>query len=233
VKVGDTLLLEGAPEDIQKLATDVDLLDIAHPTERPYRRSHAPIALAVLLAVVGLASFDVVSIFLAGVVGVTIVLVTGCIDAEEAFEAVDGRLLAMLFGMLAVGEALMDSGAIAMIVGAVAPVMAGLPGWGVIAILFVFCQVLTELLSNNTVGVVMTPIAIGLAHTLDVDPRPLVVTVMIAASCAFSTPIGYQTHMLVMGPGGYRFLDYTRIGLPLSLLCALLACLVIPVVWPL
>lgn len=233
VRVGDTLLLEGAPEDIQRLASDVELVDLAHPVERPYRRNKAPLVLAVLAGVVGLSSLGLVSIFLASVIGVTIVLLAGCIDADEAFEAVDGRLLAMLFGMLTVGKAMEVSGAVRLIVDAVAPTLAAVPDWAMIACVFVFCQILTELLSNNTVGVVMTPIAIGLAQSLDVDPRPLVVAVMMAASASFATPIGYQTNMLVMGPGGYRFTDYTKVGLPLSVLCAVVATIVIPIFWPL
>ena len=233
VRVGDTLLLEGAPEDISRLAADMDMVDVAQPSERAYRRSHAPIAIAVLVGIVGLAALNVAPILLLAVLAVALVLVSGCIDADEAFSFVDGRLLALIFSMLAVGAALQHSGAVALIVDAVSPVLATLPPGAVLLAVFVMTSTLTELVSNNAVAVIMTPLAIGLAVALGLDPRPLVVTVMIAASCAFATPIGYQTNTLVYGPGGYRFTDFIRVGLPLNLSTAVLVSLTIPLIWPL
>ena len=99
--------------------------------------------------------------------------------------------------------------------------------------LYFLTQILTELLSNNAVAVIVTPVAIALAHSLGLDPRPLVVAVMFAATLAFATPIGYQTNTMVYGPGGYKFIDFTRIGLPLNIVTGVTACLLIPVFWPL
>ena len=203
VKVGDTLLLEGAPEDIQRLADDMELVDVSHPSARAYRRSHAPIAVAALFGIVALAALDVAPILLLAVVAVALVLVTRCIDADEAFSFVDGRLLALIFSMLAVGAALQSSGAIALIVDGVAPALMSVPPTVVVLAVFLLTSTFTEIVSNNAVAVIMTPLAIGLGNALGLDPRPLVVAVMIAASCAFATPIGYQTNTLVYGPGGY------------------------------
>jgi di/tricarboxylate transporter len=165
--------------------------------------------------------------------GVIIILLLRCIDADEAFEFVEGRLLALIFGMLAVGEALDQSGAVKLIVDTVEPALAGLPGWAVIAAVYLLGLVMTEFLSNNAVAVIFTPIAIELARQLGYDPRPFAVAVMFSASVAFATPIGYQTHMMVYGPGGYRFSDYVKIGVPLDIITAIVACLLIPVFWPL
>ncbi len=233
VKVGDTLLLEGAAEDIQRLATDMDMVDVSHPTERAYRRSHAPIAIAALASIVILAAFNVAPILLLAIVAVAMVLVTGCIDADEAFSFVDGRLLALIFSMLAVGAALQHSGAITLLVDGVSPALMSLPPAIVVLVVFVLTSTLTEIVSNNAVAVIMTPIAVGLGAALGLDPRPLVVAVMIAASCAFATPIGYQTNTLVYGPGGYRFTDFTRVGLPLNISMAVIVSFVIPFIWPL
>ncbi|MDG1802422.1 MAG: SLC13 family permease, partial [Paracoccaceae bacterium] len=156
-----------------------------------------------------------------------------CIDAEEAFSFVDGRLLALIFSMLAIGAALQASGAVSLIVEAVAPYLAGLPPFFIIWAIYLLTSVLTELVSNNAVAVVVTPIAIGLATALGLDPRALVVAVMVAASASFATPIGYQTNMLVYGPGGYRFTDFMRVGIPLNLSIGLLASAVIPMIWAL
>ena len=233
VKVGDTLLLEGAPADIQRLADDMDVVDVSHPTERAYRRSHAPIAIAALAGIIGFAAFNVAPILLLAVVAVAVVLVTGCIDADEAFSFIEGRLLALIFSMLTVGAALQQSGAIALIVGSISPALAAMPPAVVVLVIFAMTSTLTEIVSNNAVAVIMTPLAIGLGTALGLDPRPLVVAVMIAASCAFATPIGYQTNTLIYGPGGYRFTDFTRVGLPLNISMAVIVSLVIPLIWPL
>ena len=233
VRVGDTLLLEGAPEDIQRLAAEMDLLDVAKPSVRAYRRRKAPFAVAALLGIVGLAALGVAPIFFLAVLAVAFVLVMRCIDAEEAFEMVDLRLLALIFAMLGVGAALDASGAVRLIVEAVAPVLTALPPFLIVWSVYLMTSVLTETVSNNAVAVVVTPIAIGLAAAIGIDPRPLVVAVMVAASASFATPIGYQTNMLVYGPGGYKFTDFLRVGVPLNLSVGLIASALIPLIWPL
>lgn len=231
VRVGDTLLLEGANEDIQRLAVDMEMVDVSTPSQRAYRRGHAPIAIGALAAIVVLAAFNVAPILMLAVIAVAVVLVTGCIDAEEAFSFVDGRLLALIFSMLCVGAALQHTGAVQLIVDAISPSMGSLPPAGVIFCVFLMTTIFTEIVSNNAVAVIMTPIAISLAASLGIDARALVVAVMIAASCAFATPIGYQTNTLVYGPGGYKFTDFMRVGVPLNLSMSLIASAVIPLIW--
>jgi di/tricarboxylate transporter len=233
VRVGDTLLLEGAPADIQRLAADMDMVDVSHPSARAFRRSHAPIAILSLLGIVVLAALGVAPILFLSIVAVALVLVTKCIDADEAFSFIDGRLLALIFSMLAIGAALESSGAVQLIVTAIAPSLSALPPFFVVWAIYLLTSILTELVSNNAVAVVVTPIAIGLATAMGFDPRPLVVAVMIAASASFATPIGYQTNMLVYGPGGYRFTDFMKVGIPLNLSIGLLASALIPIIWPL
>ena len=233
VRVGDTLLLEGAPADIRRLAADMDLVDVATPSQRAYRRDKAPIAIAVLAGLVVLAGLGVAPILMLAILAVATVLLTRCIDAEEAFSFIDGRLLALIFSMLAIGGALDQSGAVELLVGGVAPLLQDMPPFLLIWAIFLLTSVLTELVTNNAIAVVMTPIAIGVALALGLDPRPLVVAVMIAASASFSTPIGYQTNMMVYGPGGYRFTDYMRVGIPLNLSTGLVTALLIPRVWTL
>jgi di/tricarboxylate transporter len=233
VRIGDTLLLEGAAENIARLAVDMDVLEVNAPSERAFRRSHSPIALLALLGLVGLAAFQVAPIFLLAIVAVAVVLVTRCIDAEEAFGFVDGRLLVLIFAMLAIGAALEHSGAVVLIAGGLAPYLAILPGFLIVWAIYLLTSVLTEMVSNNAVAVVITPLAIGIAAQLGMDPRPLVVAVMVAASASFATPIGYQTNMLVYGPGGYKFTDFLKVGIPLNLSIGVLASLCIPWFWPL
>ena len=233
VRVGDTLLLEGAIGDIQRLAADMDLIDITHPTIKAFRRNKSPIAIAALVFIVVLAAFDVAPIMVLGLLAVVVILLTRCIDSDEAFSFVDGRLLAMIFAMLAVGEGLDQSGAVGLIVGAVRPWMEGLSPFMMILCVYFLGVLLTEFLSNNAVAVVYTPIAMELATSLGLDPRPFAVAVMFSATLAFATPVGYQTNMMVYGPGGYRFSDYMKIGIPLNFITGILASFMIPLLWPL
>ncbi|MCG6882556.1 MAG: SLC13 family permease [Silicimonas sp.] len=232
VRVGDTLLLEGAPEDVSRLASDTGLVNVSQPSARAYRRRHAPIALASLAGIVLLAAFGVAPILLLAVIAMAVIFLTRCIDADEAFSVIDGRLLALIFAMLAVATALETSGAINLIVETIAPGLAELPPFLIVWAVYLLTSVLSELI-NHAVAVVLTPVAIGLAITLGVDPRPLVVAVMIAASATFATPISYQTNMMVYGPGGYKFVDFLRCGIPLNLSTGILASFLIPFFWPL
>ena len=233
VQVGDTLLLEGAPADIQRLAAEMNMVDVSRPKARAFRRSHAPIAIASLIGIVALAALGVAPIFLLSIVAVAVVFLTRCIDADEAFDFIEGRLLAMIFAMLAIGVALEASGAVRLIVDAISPWIGLMPSVFAIWTIYLLTSVLTEMVSNNAVAVVVTPIAIGLAQALGYDPRAFVVAVMVAASASFATPIGYQTNMLVYGPGGYKFTDFMRVGIPLNLSIGILASIVIPLVFPL
>jgi len=231
VLVGDTLLLEGAPEDIGRLAADMDLIDISKPTERAYRRDRAPVAVAAMIGVVALAALDVAPILLLAGVAVAVILVARCIDSEEAFSYVEAKVMAMIFAMLMVGAALDASGAVRLLVEAVSPALSGLPPWAVIFAVYFLSSALTELVSNNAVAVIVTPIAIELALVLGLDPRPFAVAVMFAASASFATPIGYQTNMMVYGPGGYRFTDFMRVGIPMNIILGISASLMIPLIW--
>lgn len=233
VQVGDTLLLEGANEDIQRLASDMDMVDVSRPSERAYRRGHAPIVIGVLAGVVLLSALNIAPIQILAFVGVAVVLVSGCIDADEAFSSVDGRLMALLFGMLGVGAGLEHSGAVELVVGRLSPWLAEVPPYMLVFAVYAMTSFFTEIVSNNAVGVIVTPVVIGLAQTLGVDPRPLVITVMIGASASFATPIGYQTNTLVYGPGGYKFSDFIRFGVPLNILSGIVVSLTVPMLYDL
>ena len=233
VRVGDTLLLEGASEDIARLGEEMNLGDVSKPSERAFRRNRAWISITTLFAVVILAALNIAPILLLAIIGMTVVLMTKCIDADEAFSFIDGRLLSLIFAMLCVGAALQSSGAVNLIANAISPIINSLPPFFIILTIYLMSSVLTELVSNNAVAVLMTPIAIGLATSLGLDPRPLVVAIMIAASASFSTPIGYQTNTLIYGPGGYKFVDFLKFGIPLNLSLAPIVSFFIPLIWPL
>ncbi len=232
LEVGDTILIEGAPDDLKRLCDDNDLVNIAMPRERAVKKSHAPIAIATIAGVIILATIGVMPIAGLAAIGAGVVLVTRCVEADEAFEAVDWRILALILAMLGVGEALENTGLVELAVSTATPLLAGAPPIIALALVYILAMTLTEIVTNNAVAIVVTPVAIGLAQSLGVDPRPFVVAVMFAASASFMTPIGYQTNTLVYSVGGYKFTDYLRLGTPLNTLCAVTAVLLIPVFWP-
>lgn len=231
--IGDTLLLEGSPDDLQRLVADQQLVNIAEPAARGYRRGKAPIAIAVLAAIIISAAFDIMPLAGLSVLGVAIVLGTACVEPEEAFRSVDWRILALIIAMLAIGTALEKTGLVEIAVGYVSPWLGDASPWFALAAIYLLSLTLTELVTNNAVAVVVTPIAISLAQALGSDPRPFAVAVMFAASASFLTPIGYQTNTLVYGAGGYRFSDFYKYGTPLTVVVAITTLAVIPLIWPL
>lgn len=228
VRVGDTLLLEGTSADIQRLASDMQMVAVNQPSERAYRRSHAPIVAITLVAVVVLSALNIAPIMVLAFIGVAVVLLTRCIDADEALSFVDGRLMALIFAMLAIGAGLESSGAVSLIVNWMAPWLETLPPWALVFAVYALASILTEAVTNNAVAVIMTPVAIAIGNHVGVDPRALVVAVMMAASASFATPIGYQTNTLVYGPGGYKFMDFVKVGMPLNILMAIVTTITIP-----
>lgn len=230
---GDTLLLEGPPDGLKQLFDRGELVNLSEPSARPFRRDKAPIAAAAIGLVVILAAFDVFPIVGLAMIAATSVIALGCLDADEAYRGIRWPILVLIFAMLAIGTAMEKTGAAGAVVAVIIDAAAGLGPVALLSIVYLLTSAMTEFLSNNATSILLTPIAIGLAEAMGVDPRPFVVAVMFAASASFATPIGYQTNTFVYGAGGYRFVDFIRIGLPLNLVNWATATFVIPLFWPL
>lgn len=233
LEVGDTLLIEGSPEDMQRVVEDYELVNVSEPAERGFRRAKAPLAIAVMFGVVVGAALGLMPIAGLAVIGAATVLVTRCVEVDEAVQAVDWRILGLIIAMLALGVSMDKVGLVGLIVSSVAPHLLLLSPLFALGLIYLLASFLTEIVTNNAVAVILTPIAIGLAVSLGVDPRPFVVAVMFAASASFLTPIGYQTNTLVYSAGGYRFFDFVRIGAVLNLVVFTIAMITIPIFWPL
>ncbi|WP_296216797.1 SLC13 family permease [Pseudomonas sp. UBA2684] len=233
LQFGDVMLVEGTPAQIKRFAENGELISLNTVQERAYRRDKAPIAIIATLAVMLLAAFELMPIEGLALIAAVTVVATRCLEVDDAYKAVDWKILSLIFGMLAISIAMDKVGLIDLIV---ERSMAAVPNASPLMILgfvYLLTTVLTEILSNNAVAVLITPVAIGIAQSLGLDPRPFVVAVMFAASVSFATPIGYQTNTFVYNAGGYRFSDFMRIGIPLNILMVFVAMLVIPRVWPL
>jgi di/tricarboxylate transporter len=231
--VGDTVLLEGPARGMRQLFDDGILNNLTETTERAIRRGKAPIAIAALVSVMGLAALGVLPISALALIAATSVVALGCLDHQEAYRAIRWDILMLIFGMLALGTAMEKSGAASLLVGHLADLTGGLGPLAVLAVLYLVTSFLTEIMSNNATAILLTPIAIGLGSQLGIDPRPFVVAVMFAASASFATPIGYQTNTLVYSAGGYKFSDFLKIGVPLNLVMFAASMIVIPMFWPL
>ena len=233
LRAGDTLLVEGPAWGLRQLFDRQELINLAKPAAQALRRSKAPIAVGAMAAVMLLAAFEVMPIAGLALIAATAVVAFRCIDVDEAYRAVHWNVLMLIFAMLAVSTAMQKTGAAELLVQGVAGLTAGFGPVIVLSMVYILCSLLTEIMSNNAVAVLLTPIAAGLAQQLGLDPRPFVVAVMFAASASFATPIGYQTNTFVYSVGGYRFGDFLRIGVPMNILMWAAATFVIPLFWPL
>ncbi|MGJ8638046.1 MAG: SLC13 family permease [Opitutaceae bacterium] len=237
IQEGDTLLMMGSTKAIDSLANSDEIIILDRPRVATRSvRAKMPIAISVTVSIVAMASLNIVPIIAAVSLGVAILLLTGCMKAKEAYASVEWSILIIIFGMLALGQAMDSTGASLMIaenmtglVRSVAP--EHLQSVAMLAFIYIITSTFTEFLSNNAAVALMVPIALGIAATLGVDPRPFVVGSCIAASASFATPIGYQTNTYVYGVGGYKFADFTKVGLPLNILCFIVTVTVVPMFW--
>jgi di/tricarboxylate transporter len=230
---GDTLMLEGPVQNLNRLNQEGSFLSLNETFIVPRLKSRAYLAVGILAAVVLSAGCGLLSITAAAIIGATLAIMTGCLDLRGAYKAIEWNVLFLIYGMLGIGLAMQKTGGAEWIaMGAVG----ALDGYGpvvVLAVIYLLTSILTEMVTNNAVAILMTPIAISIAESMGVDPRPFLVAIMFGASASFVTPIGYQTNTFVYNAGGYRFTDFMRIGIPLNLLLWGVATLVIPWFFPL
>jgi di/tricarboxylate transporter len=182
-------------------------------------------------------SFPAVPIHYAALVGALALLWLRIVTPREAYASIDWQVLLMLYGLLGLGMAMQNTGtaeylARGLVSGAERLISPEYLPLVLLWLVFLLTLCLTEVLSNNATAVMMVPIVVKMANELDVSSRPFVMGVAVAASAAFALPMGYQTHMMIYGPGGYRFSDFLRVGIPLNFICWIVSCLLIPMIWP-
>lgn len=229
---GDALLLLGPKEELSRLRADPNFLVLEQVEEPSLRRGKIPVALGIIAAVVALAAFNIMPILVSSIVGCIALVVSRCLTLEEAYGAIDWKVIFLLAGVLPLGLAMEKSGAAQMLAQSTLGQAGPLGPVVVLAVLYLLTAVLTEFMSNNATAVLMAPIAISTAAALGVDAKPLLMAVCFAASTSFATPVGYQTNTMVYHPGGYRYADFARIGVPLNLIFWALAVYFIPRFWP-
>lgn len=215
LQAGDVLLVVGERGNIERLANRRDVVLLAWATTDVPRTGRTLIALSIFVLAVGSAIAGLMPLVAAAVVGAVLMVVTDCLSLRQALQSIDRQILLLVAASLALSTVLERSGAAALIVQSVLEPMVGGNATLAAIVLFLITSAATHVLSNNACAIIFTPIALNLAWALNADPIAFALTVVFAANCSFATPIGYQTHLLVMGPGHYRFRDFLRGGLPL------------------
>jgi di/tricarboxylate transporter len=236
LQTGDTLLLQ-APEGFARHERDNRDFLLLSPIEesRPVRHEKAWLAVAITVAMVLLASFEGrtgIGIFHAALLAAAAMGATGCLSAEQARRSLDLPVILAIIGALVVGRAVETSGLAAGVAGPLIRASADVGPWAALAAVYAVTLIMTELVTNNAAAALAFPIAHAAAQGLDVSFLPFAVTVAIAASAGFATPLGYQTHLMVLGPGGYRFGDFARMGVPLDVLCGIVTVALAPRIYP-
>jgi len=232
LQVGDILLVQGPLERLEPHRAAGDLIVVEDVVRFIKNKRKAPIAVAVFAAMIVVASTGLASILVASLAAAFLLLVTGCLTLREAYASLDVKVLLLIIGTLALGAALDGTGAAQLYADAFLSLFRGASPQVVLGAIIVFTSLLSHVLSNNATAVLLLPVALATAAGLGVDARPFIIAVCFGASASFASPIGYQTNLMVYGPGSYRFADFARVGLPLDAIVWVGATLFIPLLWP-
>jgi len=233
IEPGDVLLLLGPPERLQAAINWLHLLPLASRGLGVTQHRKAWLAIALFMAAIALASFNLIYLPVALACVAAVYVILKIVPLREVYNQVEWPVVVLLGSMIPLGAALESSGGTELIAGGIVTLTAGLPAYMVLFVLMVVTMTLSDVLNNTATAVIGAPIAIDIARKLSVNPDPFLMAVAIAASCAFLTPIGHKNNTLIMGPGGYRFGDYWRMGLPLEVIVIGVAVPAILIFWPL
>jgi di/tricarboxylate transporter len=231
LRAGDTLLLQATEETIRRFGTDRNFVVGGRLTRRDFRTEKIPVAIGIVAAVVALAALNVVPIFVSALGGIVAMVGTGCVKPNEVYSSVDWSVIFLLAGLIPLGVAMERTGAAAWLADVVVAFSGGLDAVVVLGLFYLFTALVTNVISNNASVVLMIPVAIDTAEAIGADPFSFVLAVTFAASTAMLTPIGYQTNLMVYGPGGYKFTDFFRLGAPLQVILTVVTTLGIAFFW--
>jgi di/tricarboxylate transporter len=231
LRAGDTLLLECRPSFVEQQRNSRDFLLVSQLGDsHPLNHDRASVALAIAGGMVLAVTAGWLTMLEAALLAAGLMIVTRCTDGRTARRAPDWQILVVIATSFGIGAAMEKTGAASLLAGGLIGLAGGDP-WLTLALVFVATALLTSFATNNVAAVLVFPIALQAAHGMGVDPTPFVVTIMVSASASFATPIGYQTNLMVFNVGGYRFSDFLRVGVPLTLVLAVVTVTVVPLVW--
>lgn len=232
LKFGDALLLYGPREKLRLLGREPDFLVLTEEMQDPPRVRKAPVALLIMGFVLLMVIMNWLPIAIAAVLGTVLMVLSGSLTMEEAYRAIEWKAIFLIAGMLPLGIAMERTGAAKFIAEAVVAVVGDFGSLAVVAGLFVLASMASQVMPNPAVAVLLAPVALNTANDLGISPYPLMMVVAVSASAAFLSPVGHPANVLIMGPGGYKFSDYIKVGLPLTLAVLVTVVLVLPLFWP-
>jgi len=232
LQFGDALLLYGPREKSQLLGSDPDFLVLSEAAQESPRLKKAPIAVLIMAGVLSSVILGWLHIAIAAIAGVVLMVLTGCLTMEEAYRAIQLKAVFLIAGMLPLGIAMQKTGAAQQLADGVVSLVGGFGPIAVMAGLFILAALASQVMPNPAVAVLLAPVALNTAADMGISPYPLMMTVAVSASAAFLSPVGHSANLLVMGPGGYKFSDYIKVGLPLTLVVLVVVLLAMPVFWP-
>lgn len=230
--VGDVMLMLTPESEMPALRKDTNVVVLSQRDAESPSGWRAPFALATMVLVIGISAMGWAPIAITALIGAVAMTLAGCLDADEVYDAIDWRIIILLAGLLPLGIAMSQTGAAEFIAANTIGLVSGSGPLVVLAALYLMALLLTEFMSNAAAAVLLTPIGMSTANMLGVDATPFLIAVTFAASTSFATPVGYQTNTMVYNAGGYKFLDFVRVGLPLNLIFWVLGVIFIPFFWP-
>tara|TARA_Y100000996_G_scaffold393931_1_gene357848 strand:+ start:100 stop:2463 length:2364 start_codon:yes stop_codon:yes gene_type:complete len=230
---GDALLVLGPREKLRVLEKDPEFLILTPITQRTIDTTRAPLAGGIMLTVVGTVLIGLLPIYIAAIIGGTLMVLTRCLTMEEAYRAIDWRAIFLIAGMLPLGTAMEQSGAAEFLAQQTMNLLGPMGPWWVIAGLYLVTAAGTMIIPTAALVVLMSPIVLSASADLGIAPQTAMMAVAMAASASFTSPISHPANILVMGPGGYKFADYIRLGLPLTIVVFITVMLMLPLLWPL
>ena len=233
LQIGDALLLLGPREKLQLLDNDTDFLILTPLGRKPPDTRRAPLASLIMLGVVVSVMLGYAPISVAAVVGGSIMILTGCLNMEQAYRAIDWRAIFLIAGMLPLGTAMQETGAASFLASQVMTLLGDAGPWPVIGGLYLITALATMIIPTAALVVLMSPIVLSAMGDLGLAPETAMMAIAMAASASFTSPISHPANILVMGPGGYRFVDYLKIGVPLTLVIFVTVMVLLPIFWPL
>jgi len=232
LRFGDAILVHGPREKLRLLTRDPEFVVVTEPAPEPPRKEKAPIAVGILAAILLPVLFGWTPIALAAVTGAALMVLARCLSMEEAYRFIEWQAVFLIAGMLPLGIAMERTGAARLLADGVVSATGEMGPRAVIAGLFLLTSMATQVVPTAALVVLMAPIAFNTAVDLGVSPLPFMMTIAMAASASFSSPVSHPANTLIMGPGGYRFIDYVKIGLPLTLIVFAIVVALVPILWP-
>lgn len=215
------------------LASDPDFLVLAEEIQEPPRLKKIPVALLIMIGVLLPVLFGWLPIYISAVAGAALMILTGCLNMDEAYRFIEWKAVFLMAGMLPLGIAMESTGTAQVLASGVISLVGDLGPMAILASIFLLTALASQVMPNAATAVLLFPIALNTAADLGISPYPLMMTVAVSASASFLSPVAHAANVLVMGPGGYRFRDYLKVGIPLTLVVMAVTMVILPIFWPL